>query len=214
MGLTSREVIAKLEARHRAQRGPRWHLVQCSPGDSDKHACDWLDRRGYEVYYPRVRTMRRVGRKRLSQRQRRARIIVMKEVLTPLLPRYVFTRFDIADGRWREIFDIAGVTGVVCEHHMPVPVSDALIARMRGTEVNGAIPGATPAVEIYGVGQLVEIVDGPFAGFRGDIERIRTETIGDVAVAVQLTVAINIFGRLTPAELEPWQVEAVDVARV
>lgn len=209
-----RDVIADLEARHRAQRGPRWHVVQCAPGESDKHACDWLDRLKYQVYYPRIRSMRRVGRKRMSQRQRRARLTVMREVLAPLLPRYVFTCFDLADGRWREIFEIAGVTGIVCENGLPVPVSDDLIARMRNAEVDGAIPGATPAAEVYRLGQLVEIVDGPFAAFRGEIEQVKMGTIDGVVAAVQLTVAINIFGRLTPADLEPWQVEGVDIARV
>jgi transcription termination/antitermination protein NusG len=209
-----RDVIADLEARHLAQCGPRWHLVQCAPGEKDQHACDWLGRLGYEVYYPRIRMLRRVGRKRLSQRQRRMRTMVMSEVLAPLWPRYVCTRFDVRDGQWHKIFEIAGVTGLVCARSRPVPISDGLIARMRGVEVDGAIPGATPAAEIYRVGALVEIVDGPFAAFRGEIEQVRLGAIGDVAMAVQLTVAINIFGRLTPTDLEPWQVEAVDLAKV
>ncbi len=205
-----RDVIADLEARHHAQRGPRWHLVQCAPGENDAHACEWLGRLGYEVYYPRIRTLRRVGRKRLSQRQRRLRSVVMREVLAPLWPRYVMTRFDPQDGQWHRIFDIAGVTGLVCAQNRPVPIADDLIARMRAAEVGGAIPAATPAERIYRLGALAEITEGPFAGFRGAIERVRTETIAGVSAAVQLTVAINIFGRLTPVDLEGWQARPAD----
>lgn len=204
------EVLAELEARHHAQPGPRWHLVQCEPGEHDAHACEWLGRLGYEVYYPRVRKLKAVSRKGLSKRQRRLRATVMREVLAPLWPRYVMTRFDVQDGQWHRIFDIAGVTGLVCAQNRPVPIADDLIARMRASEVGGAIPAATPAARIYRLGALAEITEGPFTGFRGAIERVRTETIAGVSAAVQLTVAINIFGRLTPVDLEAWQARPAD----
>jgi hypothetical protein len=54
--------------------------------------------------------------------------------------RYILTRFDAADGRWRKIFDDVGVS---CERNLPVPIADDLIARIRAAEVDGAIPGET-----------------------------------------------------------------------
>jgi transcription antitermination factor NusG len=207
-----RDVVAEMEARHRAQRGERWHLVQVAAGQRDAHVVDWLGKRGYETYYPTLRSLRRVSRKRLSQSQRRARVTVMKPVLEPMFGRYIFTRFDIADGKWRDIFEFHGAAGIVCEHNMPVPISDTLIARLRGAEVDGAIPGGTPAAELFRVGQFVEALEGPFAGFRGEIELIKSAPIDGVDTPIRLTVAIQIFGRLTPTEFEPQQVEPVNLS--
>jgi hypothetical protein len=87
-GAGSAEVVTELEARHRAQRGPRWHLMQRAPGETDRHAVDWLGRHGYEVYYPLLRSMRRVPRKRLSHQQRRARVAVMRPHQEALGPQW------------------------------------------------------------------------------------------------------------------------------
>jgi len=206
------DVLVELEGRHRAQTGPRWYLVQCAPGETDKHVCDWLKRNEYEHYYPQVRTMRLAQRRKLSQAQRRARIAVMREVLEPMFRRYVFTRFDMHTPGWREVFDVAGVKGIACEGGRYAPISDDLIARLRAAEVDGAIPGSIPASQIFHLGQLVEVIEGPFASFRGEIKLIRTATIDGVDSPVRLTAAINIFGRLTPAEFELWQVEPVNIA--
>ena len=207
------EVLAELEARHRAQRGPRWHLVQVAAGERDAHVVDWLGRRGYETYYPMVRSMRRVSRKRLSQKQRRARVTVVKPVLEPMFGRYIFTRFDLTDGRWRDIFDYHGAGALASNPGgLPAPIADSLIEALRHAEVEGAIPGTIPAAAVFRLGQFVEVTEGPFASFRGEIERINTCTIEGVDSAVRLTVAVNIFGRLTPVELDADQVEPVDLS--
>ena len=65
---------------------------------------------------------------------------------------------------------------------------------------------------VFHLGQLIEVVEGPFASFRGEIELIKTAAIDGVDVPVRLTAAINIFGRLTPAEFDLFQVEPVDIA--
>jgi transcriptional antiterminator NusG len=207
------DVLAELEARHRAQTGPRWHLVQVAPGERDKHAREWLKRRGYEVYYPVVRSMRRPAASSMSRKQR-AQGRAMREVLEPMFRRYLFTRFDMKVGGWRDIFRAKGVTGMACEGNLPVPISDDLIARLRATEVDGAIPGETPASEIFHIGQLVEVVEGPFAMFRGTVERINSSTIDGLDSQIRITVAIDIFGRLTPAEFDACQIDPVNLAAI
>lgn len=210
------EVVAELEARHRAQKGPRWHLVQVAAGQRDAHVVEWLGRRGYETYYPYVRSMRRQPRDRLSHKQRRARIAVTKPVLEPMFGRYVLVRFDMADGRWRDIFDFHGAAGLASDPSgLPAPISDALIVRLRAAEVEGAIPGTTPAAQIFRLGQLVEVVDGPFSMFRGEIELINgASKVEDIDSPIRLTVAVNIFGRLTPVELDSEQVEPVNLSAI
>lgn len=207
------DVVAELEARHRAQTGPRWHLVQVAPGERDRYAVDWLMRRGYEPYYPMVRSMRRPAANRLSRKQRlngRA----MREVLEPMFHRYVLTRFDPCVGGWRDIFRASGVTGIACEGDMPVPISDDLVAALRAKEIEGAIPGETPADEVFHVGQLVEVTEGPFAMFRGTVETILSSTIDGIDSQMRVTVAIDIFGRLTPAKLDACQIAPVNLAAI
>lgn len=182
--------------------GTRWYVVHCF-GQSDHHVLDWLDRAKFEFYYPLVREMRLLPRKKLSHAQRRSGIPIMRPKEVPLFPRYVFTRFDIEDRGWREIFKFAGVGGMVCAGNLPAPIADAEIERWRSHEIDGAVPGKTPAKVIFELGEVVRIIDGPFAGFNGIMER----TIEELDEHTRLTVLLSLFGRATKAELGIAQVE-------
>ena len=52
-------------------------------------------------------------------------------------------------------------------------------------------------------GQLVRIIDGPFAGFRGEMKEVDEQTA---------KVAVQIFGRVTPVDLALGQIELVPKA--
>lgn len=209
------DILAELERRHREQTGPRWHLVQVvGPASRDRHAVEWLSLRGYEPYYPMVRTMRRLPQRQLSRRQRRDRVSVMRQVLEPMFSHYVLVRFDQRVAGWRDIFFAVGVKGIVCEQGRPVPIADDLIERLKAAEVDGAIPGATPAAEIFRLGQLVEVIDGPFQAFRGEIHRIRTMSIDGLDYDARMTVTLNLFGRLTPAQFDACQLIPVNLSAI
>jgi transcription antitermination factor NusG len=205
-----RDVLAELERRHQSQAGPRWHLVQVAARERDRHAHEWITRLGFEIYCPMVRVLTTVPRRDLSRTERRIGLKLMCRKLEPLLPRYHLVRFDQAEGRWPELSEIAGVGGVACEGGRPVPIADDLIERLRSKEVEGAIPGELPASSVFHLGGVVHIADpaSPWYQFSGPIERIRERTIEGVDVADRLTVTLRLFGRFTPVDFYPEQVES------
>ena len=79
---------------------------------------------------------------------------------------------------------------------MPVPQKE--VDRIRGVIEEGeASPRPTITFEI---GESVRVTDGPFASFSGIVEDVDEDT-------ARLKVAVSIFGRATPVELEFTQVE-------
>jgi transcription antitermination factor NusG len=214
------DIVAELEARHRAQKGPRWHLVQLAPGEREKRTApsdedavvrlaDLTKRFGFDLYCPMLRVLAPVPRRSLSRADRKAGVKLIAGKLEPLLPRYRFVRFDAAEGRWPELSRIAGVAGLVVEQGQPVPIADALIASMRAAEVDGAIPGQLPAIAVFKLGAIVRVTDpdSPWVHMMGAIKHIRVRSVEDVDVADRLTVTLRLFGRFTPVDLFPDQVE-------
>lgn len=192
------------------QRGDvRWYVVQCAKR-SDKAVCDWLDYLKFENYYPMVREMRPVPKRKLTKSQRDREMIIMRPQIIPFLPRYVFVRFDMLNGAWREIFEHVGVIGMHCAGDLPAPIDATLIVRLKSRErADGVIPGGTEAKHIFAVGESVEVLDGPFASFRGTVEKLANVAIEEIDPDTRIKVALNIFGRLTPVELEVNQVAKV-----
>lgn len=97
---------------------------------------------------------------------------------------------------WTVVRNSPGVTGFVGSGTAPTPLDKgevlAIIKQMKADE---------PRVKVgFQVGQSVRVVDGPFSDFVGTVEEINTEK-GKVKVAV------SIFGRETPVELDFLQVE-------
>lgn len=184
-----------------------WYLTSPVGGQSDSKAIEALKLRRYEVYYPLIREKRVLPKRELTVRQRRAGIEIIAVRDRPYLPRYVFVRMDPHAGDWEIISRECGIAGLACRDRMPVRFREELIVTMRGKEVGGAIPGALPALTVFEVGETVKINHGPFASYRGIVEKLRTRTIADIDIITGLTVAIDIFGRPTPVDLEVDHVE-------
>lgn len=188
--------------------GLAWHVVQCI-GRSDEQALAWLRRRDVEYYYPMMRVMRRVARNKLSRKQRLSGLRPHRPVFMPLFPRYAFVRMDMGHVGWRDVLDFAGIGGLVCANDLPVQVPDSLICELREREVDGAVPGRTPATQVFRVGETVRITSGPFAEFRAVVERLPRQAIEDIDPDTRIRVALNLFGGATPVDLNVAQVAKV-----
>lgn len=185
--------------------GPKWYIVQCIRG-TDQQAIDAFARFKIETYYPKIVQLKPLPRRRMSASQRAAGMVVMAPQETSLFPRYIFTRFDISRGGWHEAFEFAGVGGLMTRNAMPVWMSDETIASIKGRENNGVIPGKDSLRVLFDVGDKITVTDGPFASFPGIVEEGLDVAIEKLEPQMRIKVAVNIFGRATPVDLEYWQV--------
>ncbi len=117
-----------------------------------------------------------------------------KEVERKIFPGYVIVKMVMTDESWYAVRNIRGCTGFVGPSSKPVPLTEAEVARL-GIE-NREIQVS------YGVGDSVNIVDGPLEGFVGTVEEMDVEKN-------RIRVTVSMFGRDTPVELELDQAEPV-----
>ena len=115
-------------------------------------------------------------------------------------PGYVLAKMELTDEAYHLIKNTPKVTGFLGTDKKPMPISDAEADRILH-QVQEGIDRPKPSVS-FEVGEQVRVSDGPFASFNGTVEEV------DEARA-RLKVAVSIFGRATPVELEYGQVEKV-----
>lgn len=191
--------------RDRTSPGPKWYIVQCIRG-TDQQALDAFARFKIETYHPKTVILKPLPRRRMSAAQRQGGMAIMAPTEVALFPRYVFARFDIRHGGWHDAFEVAGVGGMVCKGGMPVYMPDDTIGSIKKRENNGLVPGKDSLRVVFGVGDEVTVTNGPFASFPGIVEEGLDVAIEKLDASMRIKVAVNIFGRATPVDLEYWQV--------
>jgi transcriptional antiterminator NusG len=115
-----------------------------------------------------------------------------------LFPGYVFCRLGLDDEEMLELIDgLKGAVRYVGSRFKPSPIEGPemkLIKRKAGL-LEVPVASGEPKIEVdFSVGEVVEIVEGPFADFTGEVKEIDKE-------AEEVTVMVKIFGRETPVRL-------------
>ncbi len=175
--------------------GQRWYIVHVYSGFEKKVAQSLREQaqsKGMgelfeEILVPteEVVKMRR-GRKISSERK--------------FFPGYVLAKMEMTDESYHLVKNMPKVTGFLGTGHKPSPITEAEADRII-RQVQEGVERPKPSIT-FEIGEQVRVCDGPFTSFNGMVEDVDEER-------ARLKVAVSIFGRPTPVELEYSQVEKV-----
>jgi len=118
-------------------------------------------------------------------------------------PGYIMIQANLSGEIPHIIRAINGVIGFLGEVKggEPVPLRQSEVNRMLGKVGELAVQDESINIPFI-IGETVKVIDGPFNGFNGNVEKINEEKR-------KLEVMVKIFGRKTPLELSYMQVEKV-----
>lgn len=177
------------------QSNKRWYIVHAQTNYEEyvKNAllermklADVEDNFG-EILVPKEKVVEmKAGQKRESERK--------------LFPGYVLVQMDMNDEIWHLVRKTPKVLGFIGgKAGRPAPISERE-ANLIIQRVQENVEGKAKPKTMFEIGQVVRVVEGPFADFNGVVEEVNYEKS-------RLRVAVLIFGRSTPVELEFGQVE-------
>ncbi|NCP41487.1 MAG: transcription termination/antitermination protein NusG [Rhodoferax sp.] len=172
----------------------RWYVVHAYSGMEkavERNIIERINRSGMQSKFGRILVpMEEVveiknGQKRTTERK--------------FFPGYVLVEMVMDDDTWHLIKHTNKVTGFVGGGKMrPSPISEAEVMKIVSQMQEGT---DKPRHKVeFVVGEFVRVKEGPFADFNGSVEEVNYDKS-------KVRVAVTIFGRSTPVELEFSQVE-------
>jgi transcription termination/antitermination protein NusG len=172
----------------------RWYVVHAYSGMEkavERNILERINRSGMEGKFGRILVpMEEVvevknGTKRTTERK--------------FFPGYVLVEMVMDDESWHLVKHTNKVTGFVGgAKNRPAPISDAEVMKIVNQMQEGT---EKPRHKVeFEVGEYVRVKDGPFTDFNGSVEEVNYEKN-------KVRVAVTIFGRSTPVELEFSQIE-------
>ncbi|MBN36753.1 MAG: transcription termination/antitermination protein NusG [Rhodospirillaceae bacterium] len=171
----------------------RWYIVHCYSGFEKKVAQSVMEQAENQgmgdmfdnVLVPSEEVVEmRAGKKVSSERK--------------FFPGYVLVRMEMTDESWHLVRNTPKVTGFLGSGNKPMPIPDYEAERVM-SQVQEGVERPRPSI-LFEVGETVRVADGPFTSFNGTVQEVDEER-------ARLKVAVSIFGRATPVELEYTQVE-------
>lgn len=176
----------------------KWYVVRSVSGKENK-VKDYIEKeiayQGLEEYVAQILVpTEKVVQSRNNKKVTRERVY---------FPGYIMIQADLKGEVPHVIKSVNGVIGFLGETKGgdPVPLRDNEVNRLLGKVDELSMQEEQVAIP-FTVGEMIKVIDGPFNGFNGTIERINEDKR-------KLEVMVKIFGRKTPLELSYTQVEKV-----
>jgi len=114
-------------------------------------------------------------------------------------PGYVLVEMEMTDETWHLVKSTPKVTGFLGGSAMkPTPISEKEVQNIM-QQMQAGVEKPRPKI-LFEVGELVRVKEGPFTDFNGSVEDVNYDKN-------KIRVAVTIFGRSTPVELDFGQVE-------
>ncbi len=171
----------------------RWYVIHAYSGFEQKVAtsiAEQAEQSGMSELFEQVL----VPVEEVVEMRRGARVSAERK----FFPGYVLAKMEMTDETWHLVKNTPKVTGFLGSGGRPSPITNAEAERILH-QVQEGIERPKPSI-LFEIGEQVRVCDGPFNSFNGIVEDVDEER-------ARLKVAVSIFGRATPVELEYSQVE-------
>lgn len=122
-----------------------------------------------------------------------------KESEKKFFPGYILVEMDLSESAWHLVRSIPKVSNFLGSKNRPIPIPQKEIDVVIGQISAGTSPRNSITFEL---GDMVKVLEGPFATFNGTIEQLDTEHN-------KVNVSVSIFGRPTKLELGLSQIEKI-----
>ena len=171
----------------------KWYVIHTQTGFEDKVKAN-LESRLEGSVFKEVVSQVLIPTERVSEiKDGKKRISLRK-----FFPGYILIEMELTDEIWYFVKNTPGVSGFIGSGSKPIALHDQEVQTiLKQAEEKKEKP--SPRV-IFDIGEGIRIIEGPFTNFNGTVEEVNPSR-------GKLKVMVSIFGRLTPVELEYWQVE-------
>ena len=171
----------------------KWYIVHTLSGAEDKVKAN-LDSKIEAENLKETIDEIIIPKEQVSEIKRGKRRILERK----FFPGYLLIHMEMNDSTWLFVKKTPGVTSFIGSKRNPASVPEEEVDRiLKKSEETQVKPLPKVAFER---GETVRVIEGPFVNFNGIAEEVNLQK-------GKLKVAVSIFGRSTPVELEFWQVE-------